>query len=230
MLPLESTCPTMVTLSNPSPHSTILPTNQILQKTYFKRNLKKGVESPVVQIAPVQDSEPIRDQGMIDSINSHSNNRMSENDRSEMNSTNLDLRTDGKASENNEFETAVLEDMCEQGNIDRFITDGEERIDDSKVVAKHTEKETKSNHFGNTSKCDPSLDLPIALRKGTRSCTKHSISNYVSYDNLLLQFRAFTVNLDSTTIPKSIHLPSEYPKWKVAIMEEMRALEKNKTV
>ncbi|KAA0032653.1 Beta-galactosidase [Cucumis melo var. makuwa] len=43
------------------------------------------------------------------------------------------------------------------------------------------------------------------------------------------QFRAFTVNLDSTTIPKNIHLALECPKWKTAIMEEMRALEKNKT-
>ena len=28
------------------------------------------------------------------------------------------------------------------------------------------------------------LDLPIASRKGVRSCTKHPMSNYVSYDKL----------------------------------------------
>ena len=49
-------------------------------------------------MAPVQDSEPIRDQGMTDSINSHSNNRMSENDRSETNS--IDSHTDNKVGEN----------------------------------------------------------------------------------------------------------------------------------
>ncbi|KAA0048287.1 Cysteine-rich RLK (receptor-like protein kinase) 8 [Cucumis melo var. makuwa] len=59
------------------------------------------------------------------------------------------------------------------------------------------------NHSGITSKYDPSLDLPIALKKDT--------------------------SLDSNTIPKSIHLALECPKWKVAIMEEMKAPEKNKT-
>ncbi|TYK03081.1 ty3-gypsy retrotransposon protein [Cucumis melo var. makuwa] len=129
MLPLESTCPTVVTLLDLSPHSTVLPTNQVPWKTYYRRNLRKGVESSVVQTAPVQDSEPIIDQCMTDSINSYGNNRMSENDRSETNST--DSHTNSK-----------------------------DRIDENEVVAKHTENETKSNHFGNTSKYDPSLDLP----------------------------------------------------------------------
>ena len=31
---------------------------------------------------------------------------------------------------------------------------------------------------------DPSLDMPIALRKGTKSCMKHSMCNYMSYSNL----------------------------------------------
>ena len=118
----------------------------------------------------IQDSERIRDQGMIDSINSHSNKRMSENDRSETNST--DSHTNSKASENDRFETVVLEDIGEQDSINGVITGREDRIDENKVVAKHTENETKLNHFENTSKCDPSLDLSIALRKGTRSCTK----------------------------------------------------------
>jgi len=33
------------------------------------------------------------------------------------------------------------------------------------------------------------LDVPIALRKGKRSCTNHSILNFVSYDHLNLTFR-----------------------------------------
>ena len=68
ILPVESSYPTMVTLLDHSPHSTVLPTNQVPWKTYYRRNLRKEVESPVVQTAPVQDSEPIRDQCMIDSI------------------------------------------------------------------------------------------------------------------------------------------------------------------
>ncbi|KAA0061129.1 reverse transcriptase [Cucumis melo var. makuwa] len=99
MLSLESTCPIVVILPDPSSHSTT---------------------------TLVQDSEPIRDQG--------------ENDRSE---------------------TTFLKDMGEQGSIDGVIV----RIDENEVVAKHTENETKSNNSRNTSKYDPSLDLPIAQRK-----------------------------------------------------------------
>ena len=43
MLPLESTCPTVVTLPDPNPHSSVLPTNQVPWKTYYRRNLRKGV-------------------------------------------------------------------------------------------------------------------------------------------------------------------------------------------
>ena len=66
------------------------------------------------------------------------------------------------------------------------------------------------------------------MRKGTRFCTKHSFSNNVSYENLAPQFRAFTSSLDSTTIPKNIHLPLKCPEWKTVVIEEMRALENNK--
>ena len=48
---------------------------------------------------------------MIDSINSHSNNRMGENDRFEMNST--DSHTDSKTCENDRYETTILKDMDE---------------------------------------------------------------------------------------------------------------------
>ena len=105
----------------------------------------------------------------------------------------------------------------------------DDRIDENEVVGELTENKTKLNHSRNTSKYDTSLDLSIALRKGRWSCTKYSMSKYVSYEYLLPRFRAFTASLDFTTIPKSIHLGLECLKWKVAVMEEMRALEKNKT-
>ncbi|KAA0054141.1 E3 ubiquitin-protein ligase PRT1 isoform X2 [Cucumis melo var. makuwa] len=119
MLLLESTCPTVVTLRDPSPHSTVLPTNQVPWKTYYRRNLRKEVESHAVQTTPVQDSESIRDQGMIDSINLHSNNRISENNRSKMNST--DSHTNNKRGENDSFKTVVSEDMGEHGSIGRSL-------------------------------------------------------------------------------------------------------------
>ncbi|KAA0056446.1 reverse transcriptase [Cucumis melo var. makuwa] len=119
------------------------------------------------------------------------------------------IRDQVRASENDGFETAVLEDMGEQGIIDGIIIDREDKIDENEFVAKHTENETKSNNSINTSTYGPSLDLPIALRKGTRSCIKHSIFNYVSYEKLSPQFRAFTANLDSTIIPKNINIALE---------------------
>ena len=37
------------------------------------------------------------------------------------------------------------------------------------------------------------LDIPIALRRGKRSCTDHSISNFISYDHLNPTFRQFAL-------------------------------------
>ncbi|TYK26681.1 Cysteine-rich RLK (receptor-like protein kinase) 8 [Cucumis melo var. makuwa] len=169
VVPLESTYPTLVTLPDPYSHTTILATDQVPWKTYYRRNPRKEVGSLIVQPAPVQDSKPLRGQ------------------------------------------------------------DREDRVDENEVVAESIENETKQDHQGNISKHDPSLDLPIALRNGTKSCTKHSISNYVSYKNLSPPFRTFTAKLDSNTISKNIHLALECLEWKTAVMEEMRALKKNNT-
>lgn len=72
-------------------------------------------------------------------------------------------------------------------------------------------------------------DLPIAVRKGVRSCTKHLISNFISYEKLSPTFRAFTCELIKIEIPRDIQEALRVPKWKEAVLEEMRALEKNQT-
>ncbi|RVX21201.1 Retrovirus-related Pol polyprotein from transposon RE1 [Vitis vinifera] len=72
-------------------------------------------------------------------------------------------------------------------------------------------------------------DLPIAIRKQPRSCTLHPISNVVSYNSLSAKCRAFTTNLDRIQLPKNIQEAFEIPEWKEAVMEEIRALEKNET-
>ncbi|KAL0534391.1 hypothetical protein IC582_028682 [Cucumis melo] len=126
--------------------------------------------------------------------------------------------TNNTMNENDRSDVAVLENVEE-------INSG----DETKVRTETNNNEAEQGHTGKLDKYDPSLDLPIALRKGTRSCTKHSISNYVSYENLSPQFRAFTASLDSTTIPKNIHIALEGPEWKNAVMEEMKTLEKNNT-
>ena len=71
------------------------------------------------------------------------------------------------------------------------------------------------------------LDIPIALRKGTRSCTKHPISEYLSYGHLSMTMQAFVSHLSSTEIPKKFQEAWKNDQWKKAIMEEMTALEKN---
>ena len=72
-------------------------------------------------------------------------------------------------------------------------------------------------------------DLPIALRKQPRSCTLHPISKFVSYNALSAKCRAFTTNLDRIQIPKNIQEAFQILEWKEAVMEEIRALEKNGT-
>ncbi|KAA0050927.1 reverse transcriptase [Cucumis melo var. makuwa] len=174
-----------------------------------REDLRKEVRSPANQPASVQDFEPLRDQGMTDSIDSHIATKMSEHDR---------------------FEAAIPEKTSEQGNVDREVILNEKSSNDkNEVSARATKNEIREDRSENISKFDSSLNLPIALKKGTRSWTKHFIANYISYDNLSPQFKAFTTNLDSTMIPKNIHIALDYPEWKKVVMEEMRALEQNKT-
>ena len=66
--------------------------------------------------------------------------------------------------------------MDEQGCIDGVIIHREDMIDENEVVVEHIENKTKSGHSKNISRYNPSIDLPIALTKGTRSCRKHTSS------------------------------------------------------
>ena len=73
------------------------------------------------------------------------------------------------------------------------------------------------------------LNMPIAWRKGVRSCTQHPIGNFISYDKLSPTFRAFTSSITDIQVPQNIQEAFKYPKWKAAVDEEVRALEKNGT-
>ncbi|KAK3031449.1 hypothetical protein RJ639_035272 [Escallonia herrerae] len=55
------------------------------------------------------------------------------------------------------------------------------------------------------------LNRPIAHRKGVSSCTKHPISQFVSYDTSP-NFQAFTTNLDNTTVPSCIQEALQQPE------------------
>ncbi|GKD95403.1 retrovirus-related pol polyprotein from transposon TNT 1-94, partial [Tanacetum coccineum] len=74
----------------------------------------------------------------------------------------------------------------------------------------------------------PELDLPIALRKGKRTC-RYPVSVFVSYDGLSISSRAFVANLDSILVSKTVGEALTHSGWHAAMIEEMNALEHNGT-
>ena len=77
---------------------------------------------------------------------------------------------------------------------------------------------------------DPSdLDVPIAVRKGVRTCTQHPISNFVSYAHLSPSYKSFLSKIASVSVPNNVQDALADPKWKLAMIEEMKALRKNGT-
>lgn len=75
---------------------------------------------------------------------------------------------------------------------------------------------------------DPSLHLSIVVRKGKRQCT-HPISSFASYIHLSPPLRCFIASLDSVSVPKTLVEALSHPGWRVAMEEEMRALDDNGT-
>ena len=74
---------------------------------------------------------------------------------------------------------------------------------------------------------DPTLNLPIAHRKGVRSCTQHPLRSCISYSNLSPKFQAFVTSLDKIKIPSSVYEALTISEWHKAILEEYSVLEKN---
>ena len=70
------------------------------------------------------------------------------------------------------------------------------------------------------------LDVPIAVRKGVRSCTQHPISQFVSYSNLSPSYRGFLSKISSISLPHRVQDALADPKWKHAMIEEMKTLHK----
>ncbi|CAN1170498.1 Retrovirus-related Pol polyprotein from transposon TNT 1-94 [Linum perenne] len=91
------------------------------------------------------------------------------------------------------------------------------------------ENEVEVEGFDEISQDNSDLHLPIARRKGVRSCTKYPIGRYVSYDNLSTPHQGFITTLDSVMVPKTIEEAMKSASWKKAVMEELHALEKNET-
>ena len=76
----------------------------------------------------------------------------------------------------------------------------------------------------------PPDDLPIAIRKGTRStCNPYSVYNFLSYHRLSLPYFAFVFILSSVSIPTGTSETLSHPSWKLAMVEEIDALSSNGT-
>ena len=73
------------------------------------------------------------------------------------------------------------------------------------------------------------LHIPIAVRKGTQTCTKHPIAQYLSYKKLSHSHRAFTSKISHLFVPRNIQEALDNPDWKLAVMEEMNALRRSGT-
>ena len=56
------------------------------------------------------------------------------------------------------------------------------------------------------------LDIPIATRKGVRSCTQHPISKFVLYSRLSPSHKAFVSNLASVSMPNHVQDALTDPK------------------
>ena len=73
------------------------------------------------------------------------------------------------------------------------------------------------------------VNIPIAPRKVTRTCTNHPISNHVSYKKLSPCFSGFISQLSNVNVTKDIQEALNVPEWREAVLKEMKALEKNDT-
>ncbi|RVW78782.1 Retrovirus-related Pol polyprotein from transposon RE2 [Vitis vinifera] len=76
------------------------------------------------------------------------------------------------------------------------------------------------------------LELPIAIRKETRECTKrplHPLSHVVSFKRLSQFYKSFLTSLNNIYIPTTLSKALFDENWKQAMNAEMKALEKNKT-
>ena len=68
------------------------------------------------------------------------------------------------------------------------------------------------------------LDIPIAIRKGVRNCTKYPIAKYLSYQRLSEKYRAFTSNAPYLFIPRTIQEALGHSEWRSVVQKGMNAL------
>ncbi|RVW60823.1 Retrovirus-related Pol polyprotein from transposon TNT 1-94 [Vitis vinifera] len=117
-----------------------------------------------------------------------------------------------------------IQEETEEGALSQQTHEAEPGPNPSKLPGNNAPDGTVDSELENDI-----LNMPIAWRKGVRSCTQHPIGNFISYDKLSPTFRAFTSSITEIQVPRNIQEAFKYPKWKAAVDEEVRALEKNGT-
>jgi hypothetical protein len=146
------------------------------------------------------------------------------------------------------------EQQEESNDIVRWPKPNEER--EVRVYARRQrieEEQVQGQEHGDTHGSDPhtpdsydgtpnypyeDLNVPIALRKQHRTIagklpsklSPYDVSNYVSYASLGSQYKSFIAALDSIApVPRDWQEAIKDPKWRIAMFEEMTALDKNNT-
>ncbi|XP_038880843.1 uncharacterized protein LOC120072531 [Benincasa hispida] len=175
----------------------ILPTEQIPWIMYYRRNLRKEIPPHVTFLTPVHESERVS----VPDTSTHipDNGNINANNDACVES---DVSKDRKDSDSTKDCTENVIDTsggnCEEPVPTENVVDlGEDPLEDKTYEqnAKFSRgKKEKKDH-------NASLDLPITLRKGTRSCTKYPLQSYLSYNNLSPVFKALTTSLGTITIP-----------------------------
>ncbi|RVX04977.1 Retrovirus-related Pol polyprotein from transposon TNT 1-94 [Vitis vinifera] len=117
-----------------------------------------------------------------------------------------------------------IQEETEEGTLSQQTHEAEPGPNPSKLPGNNAPDGTVDSELENDI-----LNMPIAWRKGVRSCTQHPIGNFISYDKLSPTFRAFTSSITEIQVPQNIQEAFKYPKWKAAVDEEVWALEKNGT-
>lgn len=132
-------------------------------------------------------------------------------------------------------------DFVENDRINMLVLENNKvaRIDETSTKTqegKHFPLAEKSNQnpityeeLDKSKDYDIFLNVLIALRKDTRSCTKYTMYSFLAYNNFSSEFDVFTASLDTVTISKNIHMTMKIPTWKASVMEGIGALEMNNT-
>nr|KYP41064.1 Retrovirus-related Pol polyprotein from transposon TNT 1-94 [Cajanus cajan] len=120
--------------------------------------------------------------------------------------------------------------ILESGNVQESNPPSLHEVTPSNPINSNDSNEFVSENL--EAQVDQTLDLPIALRKGTRTCTQqplYPLSNFLSFEKFSPTHKTFLTNLNSTQTPSSVSEALSDSKWKHAMDVEMEALNKNRT-